>query len=159
MEGSVCVIVHTLYGLKTNANAWCTHMCSALKDTEFEHSLANNDFWLKKDAKGDVIFYYSYFLVYVDDIRILSKDPRIYVESLSKHYYINESSIGTPDLYLGTQYKLVTGRSGNLAWSSSTDCYVKRSYFNCVRTNGYHGPEAYQEVQVSCIIPTGIRCV
>ena len=124
MEGSICIIVRALYGLKTSANTWCTHMCSTLKNMGFDHSLADNDFWLKKDTKSDGTFYYSNILVYVDDILILSEDPKVYMESLSKRYYIKESSIGTPDLYLGTRYKLVTGRLGNPVWSSSTDMYV-----------------------------------
>ena len=46
---------------------------------------------------------------------------------LSEQYYVKESSIGAPNLYLGTQYKLVTGCSGNPAWSSSIDRYVKEA--------------------------------
>ena len=93
----------------------------------FYHSLVDKDFWLEKDTKSDGTFYYSYILVYVDDILILSEDPKIYIESLSKRYYVKESSIGTPDLYLGTRYKLITGRLGIPVWSSSTDVYVKEA--------------------------------
>ena len=102
-------------------------MCSTLKNMGSDHSLADNDFWLKKDTKSDVTFNYSYILVYVDDILILSEDPKVCMESLSKRYYAKESSIGTPDLYLGTWYKLVIGRSDNLVWSSGTDVYVKEA--------------------------------
>ena len=91
------------------------HTCVQHWKYGFDHSLTDNDFWLKRDAKSDGTFDFSYILVYVDDILILSEDPKIYMESLSKRYYVKESSIGPPDLYLGTQYKLVIGRSGNPA--------------------------------------------
>ena len=93
----------------------------------FGHGLADNDFWMKKDTKIDGTYYYSYILVYVDDILILSEDPKTYMQMLSEQYYIKDNSIGAPHLYLGTQYKLVTSRSGNPAWSSSTDRYVKEA--------------------------------
>ena len=127
MENSICVIVQALYDLKSSANAWRTHMCSTLKSMGFNHSLADNDFWMKMDTKIDGTYYYSYILVYVDDILILSEDPKAYMQMLSEQYYVKESSIGAPNLNLGTQYKLVTGRSVNPAWSSSTDRYVKEA--------------------------------
>ena len=127
MEGAICVIVRALYGLQTSANAWRTHMCSTLKEMGFEHSLADNDFWLRRDMKPDGTPYYSYILVYVDDILIVSCSPEKYMHTLSQHYYVKESSISPPKLYLGTQYKQVMDRTGRPAWSSSTDGYVKEA--------------------------------
>ena len=31
MQGTLCVIVRALYGLKTSANAWRNHLCTTLK--------------------------------------------------------------------------------------------------------------------------------
>ena len=127
MEGSICIIVRALYGLKSSANAWRNHMCATLKEMGFDHSLADNDFWMRKDTKPDGTFYYSYILVYVDDILIVSHAPTVYMDRLSKHYYVKKNSIGPPKLYLGTAYKQVTDRSGKKAWASSTDQYVREA--------------------------------
>ena len=94
---------------------------------------------MKKDTKLDGTYYYSYILVYVDDTLTLLKDPKAYMQILSEKYYVKKSSIGAPDLYLGTQYKLVIGRSENPAWSSSTDRYVKEATsvsFECMNSMG-----------------------
>ncbi len=127
MEGSMCVIVRALYGLKTSANAWRSHMCATLQSMGFQHSLADNDVWLHEDLKPDGSACYTYILVYVDDILIVSTRPKDYMAQLSTYYYVKESSIGAPDLYLGTKYKQVKDRSGQITWSSSTDSYVQEA--------------------------------
>ena len=147
MQGTICVIVRALYGLKSSAKAWRSHMCSTLKTMGFTHSLADNDVWLRKSAKPDGSFLYSYILVYVDDILIVANKPEEYMTTLSKHYYVKESSIGPPKLYLGTQYKLVTDRSGQQAWSSSTDTYVKEAtgiVSNRVAAMGFKLPKKHK---------------
>ena len=128
MQGAICVIVRALYGLKSSAKAWRSHMCNTLQTMGFEHSLADNDVWLRKSNKAnDSCPHYSYILVYVDDILIVADKPQEYMDVLSKHYYVKETSIGPPNLYLGTQYRRVTDRSGKQCWSSSTDSYVKEA--------------------------------
>ena len=83
MHGTVCVIVRALYGLKTSANAWRNHLCTTLKGMQFQFSLADNDVWLSKDTKSDGTSYYSYILVYVDDILMMSHDPSRYMKLLT----------------------------------------------------------------------------
>ena len=127
MQGTVCVIVRALYGLKTSANAWRNHLCTTLKGMQFQFSLADNDVWLRKDTKPDGTSYYSYILVYVDDILIISHDPSRYMKLLTEKYYVKEDSIGPPKIYLGSTFKKVTDRSGKQAWASSSDKYVKEA--------------------------------
>ena len=43
MQGSICVIICVLYGLKSSAKAWRTCMCSTLKTMGFEQCLADNN--------------------------------------------------------------------------------------------------------------------
>ena len=127
MEGTICVIVRALYGLKTSANAWRSHLCTTLKDMGFKFSLADNDLWLRKDVRPGGTEYYSYILVYVDDILICSHDPVRYMTQLTQRYYVKKDSIGPPNIYLGATYKKVTDRSGKQAWASSSDNYVKEA--------------------------------
>ena len=127
MEGTICVIVRALYGLKSSANAWRNHMCSTLTSMNFKFSLADNDLWLRRDTKPDGTPYYSYILVYVDDILIISHDPSKYMDQLKSRYYVKEASIGPPNIYLGAEFKKVTNRQGRSCWASSCNKYVREA--------------------------------
>ena len=66
----------------------------------FNFNLADNDVWLKKRTRPDGSEYYTYILIYKDDIIIVSHDPDIYVKQLQAAYYVKEDSIGPPRQYL-----------------------------------------------------------
>ena len=106
MEGATCIIVRALYGLKSSANAWRTHFCRTLdKKMGFKYSYADNDFWMKPCTRPDGTTYYTYILVYVDDILIVSADPKKYMDQLKGEYYVKPESIGSQTLYLGAEIK------------------------------------------------------
>ena len=49
LDGTVCVIIRALYGLKTSTNAWRQVLCLTLnKKMGFKFSLADNDVWFKR---------------------------------------------------------------------------------------------------------------
>ena len=76
IKGRILVIVKALYDLKTLANAWRTYICNTLQTKmKFKSSLADNDVWLKQDMRSDGSSYYTYILVYTDDIFIVSDNP------------------------------------------------------------------------------------
>ena len=128
IKGRVLVIVRALYGLKTSANAWRTHICNTLQTKiKFKSSPADNDVWLKQDMRSDSFSYYTYILVYIDDILIVSDNPTKYMAQLKANYYVKESSIGPPNIYLGSRVKLVKDRSGNRAYATSSDDYIKEA--------------------------------
>ena len=74
--------------------------------------------------------YYTYILVYTDDILIVSHNPTKYMAQLKANYYVKESSIGPPNIYLGSRVKLVKDRSGNRAYATSSDDYIKEAIKN-----------------------------
>ena len=79
IKGRVLVIVRALYSLKTSANVWCAHFCYTLQTKmNFKSSLVDNDVWLKTDISLDSSSYYTYILVYTDDILIVSHNPTKY---------------------------------------------------------------------------------
>ena len=45
--------------------------------------------------------YYTYILIYVDDILIFSDNPSHYMKQIQAAYDVTENSIGLPRLYLG----------------------------------------------------------
>ena len=77
VKGQVCVIVRALYGIMTSANAWRTRMYDTLQNRMgFQYSYADSDFWMKASTKSDGITYYTYILVYVDAIIIISHETK-----------------------------------------------------------------------------------
>ena len=54
---------------------------------------------MKADIKADGTEYYTYILIYVDDILILSDNPSHYMKQFQAAYYVKENSKGPPRLY------------------------------------------------------------
>ena len=80
----------------------------------FQSSYADNDVWMKANTKSDGTEYYSYILIYVDAILIVSDDPSHSMKQPQVAYYVKEDSIGTPKLYLGTEIKKVRDETGKM---------------------------------------------
>ena len=128
IKGRVLAIRRDLYGFKTSANAWRTHLCITLQSKmKFKSSLTDNDVWLKEDMMSNGSSYYTYILVYTDDILIVSHNPTKYMAQLKANYYVKESSIGPPNIYLGSRVKLVKDRSGDRAYADTSDDYIKKA--------------------------------
>ena len=77
--------------------------------------------------RSDGFSYYTYILVYTDDILIVSDNPTKYMAQLKANYYVKESSIGPPNIYLGSRVKLVKDRSGDRAYADTSDDYIKKA--------------------------------
>ena len=71
--------------------------------------------------------YYTYILVYTDDVLIVSDNPTKYISQLKAKYYVQESSIGHPNIYLGFRVKLVKDRSGNRAYAAIVPNFQDRN--------------------------------
>ena len=128
IKGRVPVIVRALYGLKTSVKTWHTHIYNTLQTKmKFQSSLADNDVWLKQEMRSDGSSYYTYILVYTDDILIVSDNPTKYMAQIKAYYYVKKSSIGPPNIYLGSHVKLVRDRSGNRLYATSSDDYIKEA--------------------------------
>ena len=83
-EGRVVVIIRALYGLKSSALAWRNHLADILGNyLGFKSTLADSDVWIKPGVKSDGSSYYSYILVYVNDILIVDVSPDKYMEMLN----------------------------------------------------------------------------
>ena len=91
----------------------------------FKSSLADNDVLLKRDMRPDGSSYYTYILVYTDDILIASHSPTKYMAHLKDNCYVKKDSIGSPNISLGSRVRLVNDRSGNRAYATSSDDYIK----------------------------------
>ena len=77
-EGCLVLIARALYGLKSSALQWRNHLSDVLcKKLGFTSSLAD---------PGEK--YYSYLLVYVDDILVIDINPMKYMAMLQESYTV-----------------------------------------------------------------------
>ena len=63
------------------------------KKMGFNFSLADNDVWLRKCCRPNGSTYYTYILIYTNDILIVSHDPSYYMNQLKNAYDIKKESI------------------------------------------------------------------
>jgi hypothetical protein len=71
-QGKVCVVVRSLYGLKSAGAAFHFSLAQILQDIGYVSLKADPDVWLQKAVRDDGHKYYKMLFVYVDDILALS---------------------------------------------------------------------------------------
>ena len=124
-QGRPIKIVRALYGLRTSGLAFRNHLADILGNVlKFKPSLADPDVWLRSSTKADGNKYYSYILVYVDDVLIIDEDPKRYMDLLQSSYTVNPASICEPDRYLGADINKVHYEDGSIAYTISSDNYI-----------------------------------
>jgi hypothetical protein len=64
---------------------------------------------------------------YVDDILVISHNPKEVMDFLAGEYTLKDGSVIEPDLYLGNQVKKWDLENGDTCWAMSSDLYVKRA--------------------------------
>ena len=134
-EGRVILIIRALYGQKSAGAAWRAHLadtiCSKMK---FTSSLADPDVWYKANTKPNGDKYYTYILVYTDDVLIIDTDPSRYMDQLKESYPVKPDSIGPPTEYLGSDISQIefTNASGKATpcWAMGSASYVKEAVRN-----------------------------
>jgi hypothetical protein len=68
-EGKYATVVRALYGLKMSGNSWHTHSSICIReDLGYKPTTADPDMYWKVVTKPDGTTYYSYFIIYVDDV-------------------------------------------------------------------------------------------
>ena len=90
----------------------------------FESTVAEPDVWHCRAKRPNGTEYYELLLVYVDNILLISHDPKLTLEALGMVYTLKDGSLTKPDIYLGAQlyeHKLPDGRK---AWAMASDKYV-----------------------------------
>ena len=134
-EGRAILIVRALYGQKSAGAAWRAHLadtiCSKMK---FTSSLADPDVWYKPNTKPNGDKYYTYILVYTDDVIIIDTDPSRYMDQLKESYPVRPDTIGPPTEYLGSDISQIefTNSSGSTTkcWAMGSNSYVKEAVNN-----------------------------
>ena len=132
-QGRPVLIVRALYGLRSSGARWRDHIAATLREMGFVGCLADQDVYMRPNAKPCGTKYWEYVLVYVDDVLVVSHDPQLVMDDLGKRYTLKEGSVKEPDEYLGATIAkyLVKNTDGTstdrVCWSMSCDLYVKRA--------------------------------
>ena len=130
-KGRLVVIVRALYGLKSSGAAWHAFFAASLGN-ESEGGLgfvpctrADPDMWRKAETRSDGSRYYSYILVYVDDILVLHEDPTKYMNAINDMYRLKDGPIEKPTNYLGVCIREWTFEDGTKCWAIGAKRYIK----------------------------------
>ena len=63
-----------------------------LKEIIFNVSYTDPNIWSKPDIKSDGTSYYAYYQVYVDDILIVSENPKQFMDQLDEMFQLKDGS-------------------------------------------------------------------
>jgi hypothetical protein len=77
--------------------------------------------------------YYSYVLIYVDDILLISLEALADQERLITSLRSRKDSVGDPDIYLGSKFRKVMLSDGVHAWMISPTKYIREAINNVER--------------------------
>ena len=77
----IVVVMRALYGLKSSTLQFRNFLTDILPNRMgFSSSLADPDLWYKAVTKSDGSEYYSYILVYVEDVLIIDEDQKQFMK-------------------------------------------------------------------------------
>ncbi|KAL7530823.1 hypothetical protein ACHAXR_003692 [Thalassiosira sp. AJA248-18] len=137
--GRKAIIVRALYGLKSAGAAFRKHLADCMRHMGYKPCLTVPNLWMQPKIRPDDGFkYYSYMLIYVDDVLAIDHDSDSVLLRLDKYFKLKQGSVGDPDMYLGAKIRLTTLPNGVNAWGMSPSKYVQEAVRNCqdqVRTN------------------------
>ena len=73
-------------------------MAGTLREAGYE---VDQDVWMKLNTKQNGEKHWEYVLVYVDDILLMSHEPKEVMDYLASKYTLKEGSVKKPEAYLG----------------------------------------------------------
>ena len=130
--GCPVIIVRALYGLKSSGAEWKKTFAEYIRHTlRFEPCIgADDNVYLKPEKDSDGNEYYSYMIVYVDDVLILHKRPSKYMDQINRDYRLKDPP-ESPKMYLGADIcKFIVNLGENdqvECWAMSADSHVKKA--------------------------------
>jgi hypothetical protein len=79
----------------------------------------------------DNVLYYAYILCYVDDILCIHHNPMSVMNEINGYLPLKPSSVGDPNIYLGTKLKQTQLPNGIMVWGLSPSKYLVQAVKNC----------------------------
>ena len=87
----------------------------------FENTVTVPDVWHHRAKRPNSTEYYELLLVYIDDILLISHDPKPTLEALGTVYTLKEGSPTKPDIYLGAQLYQHKLPDDHKAWAMASN--------------------------------------
>ena len=78
-------------------------MALMLRDGGYTSCKADPDVWMRPKTRPDGFKYWSYILVYTDDILVIDHEPQLVMDYLASWYMLKPGSVKEPDQYLSSQ--------------------------------------------------------
>jgi hypothetical protein len=104
--GKKAIIVRALYGLKGSGASYRNHISNCMRHLGYDPCAADPDVWMRPRTREEDSFeYYSYVLVYVDDILITSHEAVNDLKRIDYYFKMKEDSVGDPDIHLGSKLR------------------------------------------------------
>ena len=123
--GQRAIVVRALYGLRSAGAAFRNHLAECMRFLGYQSCLADQDLWYKAETRpSDGHKYYSYILLYVDDVMSIRHDSETPIRIIDKYFHMTPDSIGDPDIYLGAKLRQTRLPNGVVAWALSPSKYV-----------------------------------
>ena len=88
------------------------------------------DVWYKASMDDTGFEYYTYILVYFDDIIILDKTLKKYMDMLEESYTVKQSSIVEPKIYIGADVGKVYYPDSSYSCTMCSKYYTKEIIYN-----------------------------
>ena len=98
-EGHTLVITKALYGLKSSGLRWWEKLSEILNDLGFTASRAEDDIWMR-----DKQSHYEYIVRYVDDLLIVSSNPKAITDTLESKFKLKLKNTGPIKYHLGSDF-------------------------------------------------------
>lgn len=106
-------------------------MAATLRDFGYMSCKADPDVWMKPKTKADGFKYWSYVLVYTDNILVIDHEPKVVMDYLASRYTLKPGSVKEPDTYLGSQISefFIEGAENpeKPRWAMLSEKYVKQA--------------------------------
>ena len=129
--GKKAVIVRALYGLTSAGNSWRHHFSTTIRsELGFTSTKADPDVYRRVETRPDGSAYYSYLVVYVDDVLCVHHSPNMVMDRLGTLFRLKDG-VSEPSMYLGTDvkkwdYQRNDGTTGQ-CWALGANSYVKEA--------------------------------
>ena len=93
--------------------------------------MADQELWLQPEVKPeDGHKYYTYALLYVDNILIIHHDAVQCLKDINQFFKMKPGSVGNPDFYLGAKLHPMQLSDGFMAWAMSLSKYIQAAVQN-----------------------------
>ena len=96
-------------------------------------------------------------LVYVDNILIFAKDPKVTMKELGKMYELKPESVHEPHINLGADMEMVQLPNGEVEWALGSKTYVKNAVKVVEALIAEDNPEAKLKTTARNPFPSGYK--